>query len=187
MKKRFFGGIYENSTFVISVFMAAFLVTFSVLLVYAGDMVSQDGINVTVTTDSESYNASDSIVITVAVENDSIDPLEGVCIDVTLPEELETEDSVQILDVDIDPEDSYEATLVATLGDEYRGTSSANGGDGPAKEDADNTSAPDKADSGKDDSVYGKYGLYILIGVGAVVAAAIVTLIFLIVNILTRN
>ena len=166
----------------ISVFMAAFLVTFSVLLVYAGDMVSQDGINVTVTTDSESYNASDSIVITVAVENDSIDPLEGVCIDVTLPEELETEDSVQILDVDIDPEDSYEATLVATLGDEYRGTSSANGGDGPAKEDADNTSAPDKADSGKDDSVYGKYGLYILIGVGAVVAAAIVTLIFLIVK-----
>ncbi len=166
----------------LTVFFAMLIIFSSVLFIHAEDMVSQDGINLFVTTDKDEYKVSDRIAVTVTVENDSPDELEGVCVDIILPKEIESEDSTQILDLTVEPDSSYEAEISAGLSDKYKGTSSVNKGDEKNPENSAPETPSDEKKNEESRSVYGKYGHYIIIGIGAVVAAAAVTFIVFLVK-----
>lgn len=91
----------------------------------ADSTVTQDGLEVTITTDKAEYAKNDDIQVTVSIKNTNTFKVEDVSVETLLPEGLvlKTGD-LAAKDIAIEAGESYTASVVAQLSEELRGEES---------------------------------------------------------------
>ncbi len=106
--------------------LLALSLVFCVLLalplnVSAASSTTQDGLEVTITTDKTEYTADEDIQVSVSVKNNNSYKVEGISVETLLPEGLVLKTgNLSATDIDVEAGASYAASVVARLSEDLK-------------------------------------------------------------------